>query len=205
MVLSAALAGFAAMFALIVAIGAQNAFVLRQGLIREHVFWICLICGGSDAILVSAGVAGMGTIVEAVPRLLNFMTWAGAAFLIVYGALSLRRAFKPESLHAASNGRHSLRSAVLTCLALTWLNPHVYLDTLGLLGAISTSFEDEARVAFAGGAVAASFAFFFTLGYGAQFLAPVFARPRAWMILDIVIALIMWSIAAALIMGEIGP
>lgn len=204
MVLSAALAGFAAMFALIVAIGAQNAFVLRQGLVRQHVFWICLICAGSDAILVSAGVAGMGTIVKVVPHLLNFMAWAGAAFLIVYGALSIRRALKPETLHAAVNGGLPLQSAVLTSLALTWLNPHVYLDTLGLLGAISTSFEGSSRIAFAGGAIAASFAFFFTLGFGAQFLAPVFARPRAWMILDIVIALIMWSIAAALILGEIG-
>ena len=193
------------MFALIVAIGAQNAFVLRQGLAREHVFWICLICAGSDAILVSAGVAGMGTIVKAAPHLLDFLTWAGATFLIAYGALSLRRAMTPESLQATTNGRHSLKSAVLTCLALTWLNPHVYLDTLGLLGAISTSFEDNARFAFAGGAVAASFVFFFTLGYGAQFLAPVFARPRAWVVLDVVIALIMWSIAALLIFGEIGP
>ena len=201
--IAASLAGFATAFTLIVVIGAQNAFVLRQGLLREHVLWICLICATSDAILVTAGVAGMGTIVNAVPSALSVLTIAGAAFLIVYGALSLRRVFYPESLSAAKNGRHSLKGAVLTCLALTWLNPHVYLDTVGLIGAISTSFTgQDARAAFAGGAIAASYTFFFALGYGARLLAPIFAKPGAWAALDAFIALIMWTIAAILIMGH---
>lgn len=204
--LAASLAGFATGFSLIVVIGAQNAFVLRQGLLREHVFWICLICAVSDAILVAAGVAGMRTIVAAVPGALNVLTFAGAAFLIVYGALSLRRAFHPGTLSAAAEGRKSLKGTVLTCLALTWLNPHVYLDTVGLIGAVATSFSGNgARVAFAGGAIAASFVFFFALGYGAQLLAPIFAKPRAWAALDVFIALIMWTIAAALIFGHVFP
>lgn len=199
--LSASLAGFATGFSLIVAIGAQNAFVLRQGLLREHVFWICLICAVSDAILVAAGVAGMGTIVSAVPGALTVLLFAGAAFLIVYGAISLSRVFHPGTLRAAKNGHRSLGEAVLTCLALTWLNPHVYLDTVGLIGAVSTAFSNGARIAFAGGAIAASFAFFFALGYGARLLAPFFARPESWAALDAFIAGLMWTIAAILLYG----
>ncbi len=198
--LAAAVTGFATGFSLILAIGAQNAFVLRQGLMRAHVFAVCLVCALSDAVLISAGVAGMGTLSAAAPWLPTALALAGAAFLLVYGALSLARAFRTEALRAAGHGTGSLARALGTCLALTWLNPHVYLDTLALIGAVSAGFVAwNQKLAFGAGAVLASFVFFFGLGYGARLLAPVFARPRAWMVLDMVIALVMWSIAAALI------
>ncbi len=205
--LLATLTGFGTGFSLILAIGAQNAFVLRQGLMRAHVFWVCLICALSDAALIAAGVAGTGSIGAAVPWAIATLTWGGAAFLAVYGALSLRRAFHPGALRAADanadGGTGSLRTALLTSLALTWLNPHVYLDTVGLIGAVSTGFPGwPGKLAFGTGATLASFVFFFGLGYGARLLAPVFARPRAWAVLDVAIALVMWSIAIALILGR---
>ena len=197
--LTAALTGFATAFSLILAIGAQNAFVLRQGLVRQHVFWVCLICAVSDAILITAGVIGTGAIGAHAPWIIEVLTWGGAAFLIVYGAIAARRALNPGRLVASGRGEGSLRAAVVTCLALTWLNPHVYLDTVGLIGAVSTGFEGPAKMAFGVGAVTSSFTFFFGLGYGARLLAPLFARPRAWAILDGLIALVMWAIAASLI------
>ena len=203
MVLSAALAGFAAMFALIVAIGAQNAFVLRQGLMRSHVLWVCLVCALSDSILIAVGVAGMAGIGAAIPWLISALTWAGAAFLFAYGLMSLRRAFNPDTLRAKENGNGTLSKTLLTCLALAWLNPHVYLDTVGLIGAVSAGFPDwSSKIAYGSGAALASFVFFFGLGYGARLLAPIFARPRAWAILDVIIALIMWSIAATLLLDQ---
>lgn len=193
--------GFGTGFSLILAIGAQNAFVLRQGLLRSHVFWICLVCALSDALLICAGVAGMGTVAAAVPWLLDALTWGGAAFLFVYGAIALRRAFRPEGLRANGSERLSLRAALAVTLAFTWLNPHVWLDTVGLIGAISTSFSGHAaKTAFAAGATVASFVFFFGLGYGARLLAPVFERPQAWTVLDTAIALVMWTIAASLVL-----
>ena len=202
--LLATLTGFGTGFSLILVIGAQNAFVLRQGLTRAHVFWVCLCCALSDAVLISIGVAGSGTIVAAAPWAIDALTWGGAWFLLVYGFLSLRRAIRPGALRATDQGAGSLGAALLTCLALTWLNPHVYLDTVGLIGAVSTSFSSlSGKLAYGAGAMLASFVFFFGLGYGARFLAPVFARPRAWTIIDIVFALVMWSIAATLIYGQI--
>jgi len=199
--LTAAATGFAVGFSLILVIGAQSAFVLRQGLIQAHVFWVCLVCALSDAALIAIGVAGIGTISAAVPWILTALTWGGAAFLLAYGALSLRRAFHPGSLKAADRGAGSLRKALLTCLALAWLNPHVYLDTVGLIGAVSTGFaEVPDKLAYGIGATLASFVFFFGLGYGARLVAPLFARPRAWMYLDVGIALVMWAIAATLIL-----
>ena len=203
--LVAALTGSGTGFSLILAIGAQNAFVLRQGLLRAHVFWVCLICALSDAILIAIGVAGIGTIAAVVPWAITALTWAGAIFLVIYGALSCGRAFNPGTLRASDQSAGSLRVAILTCLALTWLNPHVYLDTVGLIGAVSTGFHDlPGKLAYGGGAMLASLVFFFALGYGARMLAPVFARPGAWAILDVAIALIMWTIAAALILGHPG-
>lgn len=193
--------GFGTGFSLILAIGAQNAFVLRQGLMRSHAFWVCLICAASDALLITAGVAGMGTIAAVAPRAIDVLTWGGAAFLIVYGGLSLRRAFAPAALRAADRGTQSLRAAIAIALAFTWANPHVWLDTVGLIGAVSTGFRGGAKAAFAAGAVTASFVFFFGLGYGARLLAPVFARPRAWAVLDTLIAVVMWTIAASLLLG----
>lgn len=186
---------------LIVAIGAQNAFVLRQGLKGEHVFWICLTCVVSDAVLILLGVTSFDRIASGLPWLDPVLRYGGAAFLIAYGVRSLRAALGSTAvLTAATRDQGSLRAALLTCLALTWLNPHVYLDTVLLLGTISTRFGDQ-KPAFAAGAIAGSALFFFALGYGARWLRPVFAEPRAWRLLEGAIALVMWSIALKLILG----
>lgn len=197
--MTAFLAGFALGFSLILAIGAQNAFVLRQGLRRAHVWAVCLTCALSDAVLISAGVAGFGWIVAAAPWIGPVFTLGGAAFLAVYGALALRNAWRGgERMEAASRGDGSLRRAIATCLALTWLNPHVYLDTVVLLGSVASGYG--ARWAFGAGAVAASFVFFFALGYGARALAPLFARPAAWRVLDVAVGLTMWALALMLVL-----
>ena len=198
--ISTAASGFALGLSLIVAIGAQNAFVLRQGLRRAHVFAVCLTCALSDALLIAAGVGGFGWLTETAPWIGPVMTWGGALFLLAYGGLSLRRAFGPaEALDPAAHGTGSLRATLLTCLALTWLNPHVYLDTVVLLGSVSTQFDN--RLAFGAGAVTASFAFFFSLGYGARMLQPLFASPISWRVLDALVAVVMWAIAASLVLG----
>ncbi|MDJ0626815.1 MAG: LysE/ArgO family amino acid transporter [Rhodobacter sp.] len=198
---SALAAGFALGLSLILAIGAQNAFVLRQGLRGAHVFAVCLACALSDAILIAVGVAGFAVISDAVPGVVPVMRWGGAAFLIVYGALSFRAALGPAAaLEPAEAGAGSLTKALATCLALTWLNPHVYLDTVVLLGSVSTQYDGR-QLAFGAGAVAASFTFFFSLGYGARLLRPLFAKPAAWRVLEVVVGLTMWAIAAKLILG----
>ena len=196
--LNAALAGFGLGMSLILAIGAQNAFVLRQGLVRRHVLAVCLVCALSDALLIAAGVAGFGAMTRAVPWLESVMRLGGAAFLLWYGLRSLMRAWRGGDMLMAGNRTQSLRAAVLTCLALTWLNPHVYLDTLVLLGAVSAQYGSG--LAFGAGAVAASFVFFFSLGYGARLLSPVLTRPGAWRILDMLIGVLMWTIAATLLL-----
>lgn len=194
-VLAAGLSGFFFGASLIVAIGAQNAFILRQGLLREHVFILCLICALSDAALIAVGVGGFGTLVAQSETAIRLVTWAGAIFLAAYGLIALRRAWKPGALKAGREGGTSLAKAVATCLSFTFLNPHVYLDTVVALGAISGRYEGDARLGFAVGAVIASFAWFFALGYGARFLQPVFARPSAWRVLDILIAIVMFVLA----------
>ncbi|MCE8419244.1 LysE/ArgO family amino acid transporter [Rhodovulum sulfidophilum] len=200
--LAPALTGFATSLSLILAIGAQNAFVLRQGLLQSHVFALCLFCAMSDALLISAGVAGFGAITGALPWLPRAFGLGGAAFLIVYGALRARAAWQGGHRLEAGGRAGSVRAVLGTAAALTWLNPHVYLDTLGLIGAISTDFAPgAARLAFGLGAVAASFCFFFALGYGARLLAPAMARPLAWRLLDALIAVVMWVIAARLLLG----
>ena len=192
--------GFLLSLSLIVAIGAQNAFVLRQGVRREHVFWVCLTCGMSDAVLIASGVAGFGALAQAVPWFETVMRYGGAAFLLVYGAQNALSAWRGgEVLQADGHAPASLRRTLLTLLALTFLNPHVYLDTLVLLGSISAQYED--RMAFGLGAVLASLVFFFALGYGARLLQPVFAKPLSWRILDGLIALTMWMIAATLVLN----
>ncbi len=200
--MSAALAaGFALGLSLILAIGAQNAFVLRQVLRGAHVLAVCLTCALSDAVLIAAGVAGFAAISEALPGLAPVMRWGGAGFLAVYGALSFRSALGPAgALEPAEAGTGSLARALATCLALTWLNPHVYLDTVVLLGSVSTQYPGRA-LAFGTGAVAASFAFFFSLGYGARLLRPLFASPSAWRVLEVVVGITMWAIAAKLAFG----
>lgn len=197
--MTGALTGFLTSLSLILAIGAQNAFVLRQGLLKAHVGPLVLFCGASDALLIGAGVAGFGAVSDAVPWLPTAMALAGAAFLLVYGALRFLAAVRSEYELELRGGSGPLRATLGTAAAITWLNPHVYLDTLALIGAISTRFEGQARVAFALGAMAASFAFFATLGYGARLLAPIMRSARAWRILDVGIGVVMWSIAAGLI------
>jgi L-lysine exporter family protein LysE/ArgO len=198
--MTAFLSGLTLGLGLIIAIGAQNAFVLRQGLKREHVFWVCLVCALSDAVLIAAGVAGFGFIIERFPWLIEAMRYGGAAFLIIYGVRSALAAFRStETLEAAASAAGSLRKAIFTCLAFTWLNPHVYLDTVVLLGSISTQFGD-ARPLFAAGAMLGSFGFFFSLGYGARLLRPLFANVTAWRLLDAATALVMFAIAARLLL-----
>jgi L-lysine exporter family protein LysE/ArgO len=186
---------------LIVAIGAQNAFVLRQGLRNEHVFAVCLICAVSDALLIVLGVTSLHKIATLLPWLDPVMRYGGAAFLIWFGAKSLYAARRSSGALAVGEGKaSSFTSTMATCLALTWLNPHVYLDTVMFLGTISTRFAGQ-QAAFAAGAVTGSFVFFFALGYGATRLRPIFARPRAWRILETVIAFVMWLIAFKLLSG----
>ena len=193
------LSGFALGLSLILAIGAQNAFVLRQGLRGEHLLPVVLTCAVSDALLIVAGVAGFGALIEAAPWILPLFRWGGAAFLVVYGARAALSAWRGGGAMEPEGAAGGLRRAVLTCLALTWLNPHVYLDTVILLGSIGA--QSVAPATFATGAVAASFAFFFSLGYGATLLRPLFARPAAWRVLDAGVALVMWAIAAKLLLG----
>ena len=197
--IQAALAGFALGFSLILAIGAQNAFVLRQGLRREHVLAVVLTCAASDALLIGAGVAGFGALAAMVPGLETVMRYGGAVFLAWYGARNLLAAWRGGEVMASATGTASLQRALLTCLALTWLNPHVYLDTVVLLGSVSAQYD--APASFAAGAVLASFAFFFSLGYGARMLDPLLRRPGAWRILDLAVGLVMWAIALKLTLG----
>jgi L-lysine exporter family protein LysE/ArgO len=197
-VLASALAGFAASAVLIIAIGAQNAFVLRQGLRREHVLIVVLTCALSDLALIAAGIAGLGAMVTAQPRLVTVIRWVGAAFLIGYAFLAARRALHPTgSLDPVGKAPATLRATLLTCLALTYLNPHVYLDTVLLLGSVAQ--QHAHRWMFGLGAVVASLTWFTALGAGAHRLGPLLARPGAWRILDGLIALVMAGVAATLL------
>lgn len=194
------LQGFLLGAGLIIAIGAQNAFILRQGLLREHVFILCLTCSLSDALLIGVGVAGLGGIVSANLALLQVVKWAGAAFLFAYALFAFRRMMQPSALETdAQRKPSSLKTALATCLAFTFLNPHVYLDTVVLVGSLSGRFEGGDRFAFGAGAMLASFVWFFALGYGARLLTPVFARPSAWRVLDAIIGIIMSALAISLL------
>jgi len=197
--LSVASTGFVTAFTLILAIGAQNAFVLRQGLLGAHVFWLCLLCAVSDAVLISAGVIGFGTLVTLFPAFPRIMSLAGAAFLLAYGASRFLAAWRGDYRMVIEGKSAGLWATLAVGTAFTWLNPHVYLDTLGLLGAISTRFVDPlAKIAFGFGAAASSFVFFFSLGYGARLLAPVMQSARAWRLLDLGIGAVMWVLAVGL-------
>lgn len=193
------IAGFLSGLVLIVAIGAQNAFVLRQGLRREHLLPIALICAASDAALVAAGIAGLGVLIQASPVLLGVARYGGAVFLLGYAAVAVRRAWKGE--HMTVNDRQPLSraAAITTCLAFTFLNPHVYLDTVILLGSLANQHGEAGRWVFGGGAVSASFVWFSGLAYGARVLTPVFTHPRAWRVLDSIIAFIMIGLALSLL------
>jgi L-lysine exporter family protein LysE/ArgO len=196
--MTAFLSGLLLGLSLIVAIGAQNAFVLRQGLRREHVCAVCAVCALSDAILIAAGVAGFGALVKALPWLAPAMRYGGALFLAAYGLRSLIAAWRNHAgLDPAGGQQKGLTATVLTCLAFTWLNPHVYLDTVVLLGSISTGYAGH-RIAFAAGAITSSISFFFALGYGARLLRPLFANPKAWRVLDAFIGITMLALAMKL-------
>jgi L-lysine exporter family protein LysE/ArgO len=192
--LTALIAGFVLGGSLIIAIGAQNAFVLRQGLLRQHVLPVALFCAVSDATLILLGVAGFGEAIKAAPALLKAVQWGGAAFLVWYGFTAFRRAMQSGALEAADGDGLSLKAALAQCAAFTWLNPHVYLDTVILVGGLSTTFGDS-RWWYALGASTASFVWFFALAYGARLLIPVFRKPTAWKVLDIGIGCVMWLLA----------
>ena len=238
-VLSPLLAGLGLGFSLIIAIGAQNLFVLRQGLRRQHVLTVAAICAASDVVLIALGVSGIGLVLHAVPWLVDVVRWAGAAFLVVYGLLAARRAWRPsgqaldagdagdaaaaatgrgeasiplpEPAASAARVRGDVRTAsaapsrtrllpvALTCLALTWLNPHVYLDTVFLLGTVANTHGD-ARWLFAAGAMVASIVWFFGLAVGARLLGRWLSTPRAWRILDAVIAVVMIGLGISLVL-----
>lgn len=196
--LGPALQGLALGFGLIVAIGAQNAFVLRCGLARHHVLPVVLLCACSDAVLIAAGCLGLGTLIGGHPALLRIVAAGGAVFLAWYGVAALRRAFHPAALSADAGLPATLAGTLAAAAAFTWLNPHVFLDTVILLGSISARFPGAERAAFGIGAAAASFIWFTAVGLGARILTPLFARPAAWRILDLLIALVMFAIAAPL-------
>ncbi|WP_025158524.1 LysE/ArgO family amino acid transporter [Leifsonia aquatica] len=197
--LSTFLTGLGSGASLIVAIGAQNAFVLRQGLRREFVLPVVALCVLSDALLIAAGVAGIGALVKAAPLALEIVRWVGFAFLLGYAVFAARRALRPAALAAATGAAPSLAATLGMCLAITWLNPHVYLDTVLLLGSLSADHGDPGRWVFGAGAVTASVLWFSVLGFGARVAAPLFARPVAWRVLDAGIAVLMVVLAVLLV------
>jgi|TARA_B100000989_G_scaffold232206_1_gene178966 L-lysine exporter family protein LysE/ArgO len=219
-VLPPLLAGLGLGLSLIVAIGAQNLFVLRQGIRREHVLAVVVVCAASDAILIVLGVSGVGLALAALPWLVTAVRWAGAAFLVGYGLLAARRAWRPAGALTVDDPRDDiagsaterpvqvqptttatrLSATVLTVLALTWLNPHVYLDTVFLLGGVANTHGDD-RWLFALGAVTASILWFSALGFGARYLGRWLATPRAWRILDAIIAVVMIVLGVSLVVG----
>lgn len=193
------LTGLGIGFSLILAIGAQNAFVLRQGLKREYVFSVCLICALSDSILIYLGITGFSKIVIEFPLITIFAQYFGAAFLFIYGLKSFYSAFRKNAhLDPSHIEKTNIYRILATCLAFTWLNPHVYLDTVILVGSISTNFINELHL-FAMGTILSSWIFFFTLGYGAKFLLPLFQNAVSWKILDFLIGVMMWLIAINLL------
>lgn len=198
--LSAFLEGLGTGAGLIMAIGAQNAFVLKQGILKNHVFITAFLCATTDALFISAGVGGFGSILASNALLLMISKWGGAAFLGYYGFRSFKAAFKNQSLEVSRDpAKPSLKETLVTIFAVSFLNPHCYLDTVVLLGSIGAQFPEGARFFFGFGAFTVSFLWFFSLCYGARYLAPLFKNPTAWKILDFLIGIIMWGIAISLI------
>lgn len=198
--LASAATGLAAGLTLIVAIGSQNAFVLRQGLRRSHVALVVTVCAFSDLVLIALGVGGLGVVIERMPILLEVVRWAGAAFLAGYAVLAARRAVTGEELDTSGErSAMSWRTALGTCLALTWLNPHVYLDTVLLLGSLASTHGTPGKWWFAAGAGLGSLLWFTALGVGARYLAPLFERRSAWRVLDALIAFVMLGLAVTLV------
>lgn len=206
--LAVAASGFGFGASLIIAIGAQNAFVLRQGLMRRYVFEVALTCALVDATLISAGAGGVGALIAAHPTVTAVAAWGGVIFLGFYGARSFYAALKPGALRAEQAGAEpdeASRGAVIAAtLAVSLLNPHVYLDTVVLLGSVSAQYGGDVRAFFAIGAMCASFVWFFSIAYGARLLAPLFARPVAWRVLDVIVGCVMWWIAVTLALGQLG-
>lgn len=193
--------GFAVGASLLLVIGAQNAHVLRMGLLRQHVFLTALICAVCDAVLIALGISGLGLLIAASPNLLLAVKYGGAAFLFYYGWRSLRSAFKQQGMTlGATAPNYTAKQAVATVLAMSLLNPHVYLDTVMLIGTVGAQEVGMDKLVFGGGAAFASLCWFFALAYGARLLIPVFSRPRAWQVLDCLVALIVWSIGLSLLL-----
>lgn len=199
--LSAALSGFVLGGSLIVAIGAQNAFVMRQGALNAHVFWICLFCAICDAVLIWAGVFGLGVLIKSMPLFIPVMTFGGAAFLLWYGIKAFMRALNPSGMAANVEAAGTLQAALAACAAFTLLNPHVYLDTVVLVGSIANARPQGEQVPFATGASLASLTWFFALGYGAKALGPWLVRPQVWRVIDFCIAAVMFLLALKLLLG----
>ncbi|WP_405161939.1 LysE/ArgO family amino acid transporter [Nocardia sp. NBC_01499] len=197
----AALSGLGFGLSLIVAIGAQNAFVLRQGVRGQHIFAVVAVCALSDVVLIAAGVGGFGVVVQSAPGVLTVIRYAGAAFLLGYAVLAARRAFASAALTAGPAGTTlALGATIATSLALTWLNPHVYLDTVVLLGSFASTYTSPDRWFLGAGAMVGSIVWFTALGYGARLLGPLFARPVAWRVLDSAIAVMMTLLAVGLLL-----
>ncbi len=195
------LSGFVTGLALIVAIGSQNAYVLRQGIRREHVLALVLFCAVSDALLIAAGIGGAGAVIRGNAQLLNITRWGGALFLGGYGCLAARRAWHGAQMQLDSSSGSTLLTALAACFGFTFLNPHVYLDTVVLLGSIANQQPDSGRWVFGAGACLASLCWFSALGFGARFLAPLFQTSTAWRVLDSLIACVMLTLAATLLQG----
>ncbi|CCO24916.1 LysE/ArgO family amino acid transporter [Maridesulfovibrio hydrothermalis] len=187
--------GFATGAGLIIAIGAQNAFVLTHSIRKNHHLIICLVCAICDTVLITLGILGTGELVASNPMLLKPAAWGGTAFLTWYGFMAFKSAIKGGKLESTESTVTGVRPIILLTLAITLLNPHVYIDTVVMLGSISAQYSGDARYLFGFGAVSASFVWFFTLGIGGCALAPLFRKPNTWRILDTVIGLTMWLIA----------
>jgi L-lysine exporter family protein LysE/ArgO len=199
--LNAIISGFALGGGLIVAIGAQNAFVIRQGVLNQHIFWVCLFCAVSDAILIWGGIYGLGAILKFIPGFIPIMTYGGAAFLTWYGIKAVLRVLNPQAMAEDAKSAANLKLALMTCAAFTWLNPHVYIDTVVLIGSIANARAIGEQAPFALGASMASFLWFFTIGYGAKALRGTLSKPTVWRGIDASIALIMFWLAIKLVLG----
>ena len=198
--MAAFLSGLGTGFGLIIAIGAQNAYVLKQGILRNNRFAIALVCACIDALLIAAGVSGLGILITSIPILLNIARYGGAAFLIYYGVKAFISILKSSSLNIDTKEKPTdLKTTIMTVIALSLLNPHLYLDTCVLIGTIGAQFPEMERSYFTMGAIGASFIWFFALSYGAALLIPLFKKPTSWKILDFIIAIVMWAIAWSLI------
>ena len=193
------ISGFLISISLILALGPQNVFVLRQGLLRSHVFAACLVCSISDALLIAAGVLGVGLFLSEMEGLAIWMSIGASIFLILYGCLRIKSALNPKGLEVSDDESQDLWPTVLAGLAFTYLNPHVYVDTLLLIGGASSNYADDEKFMFGIGAATASFVFFFSLGYGAKRLSPILNNPESWKIIDLFIAGVMFTVAGILL------